>query len=64
MGTILKYIIYILLIAIVYFIIMGVWDKKITEESTVKEVVNQVSDDMGNTAQKVMDNEKNTTQAQ
>lgn len=51
MGTFLKYLIYIALIIVAYFIIQGVWDDKITEDSTVKEVVNQVGTGVDNAAQ-------------
>ena len=51
MGTFLKYVIYIALIIAAYFIIQGVWEDKITEDSTVKEVVNQVGTGVDNAAQ-------------
>lgn len=56
MGTVLKYILYIALIAVVYFIIMAVWEEKVNEDSTVEEVVVQVGNDMGNAAKKAMPN--------
>lgn len=56
MGTVLKYIIYIALIAVVYFIIMAVWEEKVNEDSTVEEVVVQVGNDMGNAAKNAMPN--------
>lgn len=56
MGTFFKYLIYIALILIAYFVIQGVWEDKITENSTVKEVVNQVGTGMDNAMQKATQN--------
>lgn len=56
MGTFFKYLIYIALIIIAYFVIQGVWEDKITENSTVKEVVNQVGTGMDNAMQKATQN--------
>jgi len=64
MGTILKYIIYIALIAVVYFIIMAVWEEKVNEDSTVEEVVVQVGNDMGDAAKKAMPNMQNDKKPQ
>jgi len=65
MGTVLKYIIYIALIAVVYFIIMAVWEEKVNEDSTVEEVVVQVGNDMGNAAKNAMPNmQENQPKAQ
>lgn len=43
MGTILKYIFYIVLILVVYLIAKGIYDGKITESTTVKEVGTDIS---------------------
>ena len=59
MGTVLKYIIYIALIAVVYFIIMAIWEEQINQDSTVEEVVIQVGNDMGEAAKKAMPNMQN-----
>ncbi len=56
MGTFFKYLIYIAVIVIAYFVIQGVWEDKITENSTVKEVVNQVGTGMDNAMQKATQN--------
>ena len=56
MGTFFKYLIYIALIIIAYFVIQGVWEDKITENSTVKEVVNQVGTGKDNAMQKATQN--------
>ncbi len=56
MRTFFKYLIYIALIIIAYFVIQGVWEDKITENSTVKEVVNQVGTGMDNAMQKATQN--------
>lgn len=65
MGTVLKYIIYIALIAVVYFIIMAVWEEKVNEDSTVEEVVVQVGNDMGNATKNAMPNmQENQPKAQ
>ena len=56
MGTFFKYLIYIALIIIAYFVIQGIWEDKITEDSTVKEVVNQVGTGMDNAMQKATQN--------
>ena len=56
MGTFFKYLIYIALIIIAYFVIQGIWEDKITENSTVKEVVNQVGTGMDNAMQKATQN--------
>ena len=56
MGTFFKQLIYIALIIIAYFVIQGVWEDKITENSTVKEVVNQVGTGMDNAMQKATQN--------
>ena len=59
MGTVLKYIIYIALIAVVYFIIMAIWEEQVNQDSTVEEVVIQVGNDMGEAAKKAMPNMQN-----
>ena len=65
MGTVLKYIIYIALIAVVYFIIMAVWEDEVNQDSTVEEIVVQVGNDMGNAAKKAMPNmQENQPKAQ
>lgn len=56
MGTFFKYLIYIAVIVIAYFVIQGGWEDKITENSTVKEVVNQVGTGMDNAMQKATQN--------
>lgn len=56
MGTLFKYLIYIVLIIIAYFVIQGVWENKITEDSTVKEVVNQVGSGVDNAVHKTTQN--------
>ena len=56
MGTFFKYLIYIALIIIAYFVIQGIWEDKITEDSTVKEVVNQVGTGMDTAMQKATQN--------
>lgn len=56
MGTFFKYLIYIAVIVIAYFVIQGVGEDKITENSTVKEVVNQVGTGMDNAMQKATQN--------
>ena len=59
MGTVLKYIIYIALIAVVYFIIMAIWEEQVNQDSTVEEVVIQVGNDVGEAAKKAMPNMQN-----
>lgn len=64
MGTLLKYIIYIALIVAAYFIIQGIWDNKITEDSTVKEVASQVGTGVDNAAQNAMQAVQNAKNSQ
>lgn len=51
MGTFLKYVFYLAVILLVYIIIVGIYNGKITKESTVSEVGSQIGIEAGNMAQ-------------
>lgn len=55
MGTILKYIFYVAVILVIYLVAKGIYDGKITEESTVAQVGSNIAD---GTQQLVSDTKK------
>ncbi len=44
MGTILKYIFYVALILVIYLVARGIYEGRITEDTTVKEVGSNIAD--------------------
>ncbi len=72
MGTFLKYAFYLALIFIVYLIIAGFYEGKITKNSTMEEVGSEVSDNAkriisntyNNTKNEISAEEKNKTEAE
>ena len=55
MGTILKYIFYVALILVIYLVAKGIYDGKITEDTTVAQVGSNIAD---GTQQLVSDTKK------
>lgn len=53
MGTVLKYVIYIVVIVAAFFILKGLWDGELTTDSTMKDMGNQVQEGIASTVQEV-----------
>ncbi len=51
MGTFFKYLIYLLILIVLFFIGKGIYDGNINSQTTVGEVATQVSDDTKGLAQ-------------
>lgn len=60
MGTLLKYVIYALVIAAIYFIAVGIYQGKINQNTTISEVTQHVGD---NTKQTLKDGYNTTKEA-
>ena len=60
MGTILKYIFYVALILVIYLVAKGIYDGKITEDTTVAQVGSNIAD---GTQQLVSDTKKAINEA-
>ena len=54
MKTVVKYIFYLALLAVVYIVAKGVWEGSITDQSTVSQVATDVKDGAQNMAGNVV----------
>ena len=62
MGTFLKYAFYVALIFIIYVVVSGFYEGKITKNSTVREVVTEVSENAGKILNKAYNKAKTETE--
>ena len=62
MGTFLKYAFYVALIFIIYVVISGFYEGKITKNSTVSEVGTEVSENAGKILNKAYNKAKTETE--